>query len=427
MSRFTQFLKKIIPKPLLNLILPYYHYSLAYIADLWYKHPSKEIMVIGVTGTKGKSSVTELMARILEAEGYKVASLSTIQFKIGNEVERNLFKMTMPGRFFVQKFLRKAVTAGCTHAVVEITSEGARQFRHRFLDLDALIFTNLTPEHIESHGSFEKYKKAKLTIAKQVEIGTKRPRYIIANIDDEHGQDFLNFNVEYQLPYSLNDLSLYSLHRDSVSLVFGDTTIRVPMIGLFNVYNILSAITLARALGISFLTIDKALRDIPKIAGRVEVFNSPKGAKKGISAIVDYAHTTDSLEKLYQAFPDVPKICVLGNTGGGRDSWKRPEMGAIANRYCDHIILTNEDPYDENPYTIVNQMATGITDKSKLEIIMDRRLAIRTALQKAPNGSCVLVSGKGTDPYIMGPKGTKTPWSDAEVVQEELANLTAMK
>jgi UDP-N-acetylmuramoyl-L-alanyl-D-glutamate--2,6-diaminopimelate ligase len=427
MSRITRFLKNIIPKPILSLFLPYYHYSLAYLANSWYRHPSKEIMVIGVTGTKGKSTVTELMTRILEAEGHKVASLSTIQFKIGDEIERNLFKMTLPGRFFVQKFLRKAVKAGCTHAIIEITSEGARQFRHRFLDLDALIFTNLTPEHIESHGSFEKYKQAKLSIAKQVEISPKRPRYIIANIDDEHGSDFLNFDIENKLPYSLKDLSLYSLHRDSVSLVFGDITIRVSMIGLFNVYNILAVITLARAFDISFNTIDKALRNIDKIAGRVERFSSPKDADKNITAVVDYAHTTDSLEKLYQAFPDVKKICILGNTGGGRDTWKRPEMGAIADKYCDQIILTNEDPYDEDPRTIVDQMATGIKNKDKLQIIMDRREAIRVAFNEAENNSYVIISGKGTDPYIMGPNDTKQPWSDSEVVQEELADLSRAK
>ncbi len=423
MASLIALFKNAVPKTVLEIIRPPYHYTLARLSDWYYKHPSKELTVIGVTGTKGKSTVTEILTRILEAEGHTVASLSTIQFKIGPTTERNLYKMTMPGRFFVQKFLRRAVTAGCTHAIIEITSEGAKQFRHSFLELDALIFTNLTPEHIESHGSFEKYKQAKLSIAKRVADSTKRPRFIVANVDDTHGADFLDFPVEYALPYSLKDLSLYSLHRDSVSLVFGDVTIRVPLIGVFNVYNILAAITLARAYGISFITIDKALRTIPPVAGRVEKFTSPKGIGKQVTAIVDYAHTPDSLEKLYQAFPDVYKVCVLGNTGGGRDSWKRPEMGAIAERYCDHIILTNEDPYDENPRAIVEQMANAITDKSKLEIIMDRRLAIKTALSIAPDNSYVLISGKGTDPYIMGPRGTKTVWSDAAVVQEELATL----
>lgn len=423
MAQILSSIKRLVPKPLLNLLRPPYHYALSYLADLIYKHPSREITVIGVTGTKGKSSVTEILTRILETEGYTVASLSTIQFKIGDTAESNLYKMTMPGRFFVQRFLRRAVTAGCTHAIVEITSEGTKQFRHQFLELDALIFTNLTPEHIESHGSFEKYKQAKLAIASRVEKSIKRPRYIVANVDDEHGPDFLNFAVENKIPYSLKDLSLYSLHRDSVSLVFGDTTIRVPLIGLFNVYNILAAITLARALGISLNTIDKALRNIPPIAGRVEQFSSARNSQKQITAVVDYAHTPDSLEKLYQAFPDTYKVCVLGNTGGGRDSWKRPEMGTIADKYCDQIILTNEDPYDENPRSIVEQMAKGITHKEKLEIIMDRRQAIATALEKAPANSYVLISGKGTDPYIMGPNGTKIPWSDAQVVKEELAAL----
>ncbi len=416
-------LKQLIPKQLLELIRPPYHLALAYMADLWYKHPSRELMVIGITGTKGKSTVTELVTRILETSGYKVASLSTIQFKIGDKTERNLFKMTMPGRFFVQRFLREAVAAGCTHAVVEMTSEGAKQFRHRYIELDALIFTNLTPEHIESHGSFANYKKAKLSLAERVADSGKQPRYLVANIDDEHGADFLNYKVEERLPYSLKDLSLYSLHKDSVSLVFGDTTIRVPMIGLFNVYNILAAITFTRALGISLLTIDKALRDLPPIAGRVEQFTTAKDAPKFVTAVVDYAHTPDSLEKLYQAFPTVPKVCVLGNTGGGRDTWKRPEMGAIAERYCEQIILTNEDPYDENPHHIVEQMAKGITNKSKLRIIMDRRLAIREAVKSAPHHGYVIVSGKGTDPYIMGPNGTKEVWSDAAEVERALASL----
>jgi UDP-N-acetylmuramoyl-L-alanyl-D-glutamate--2,6-diaminopimelate ligase len=413
-------LKNLFPRTIANAIRPSYHLALAYAADLWYKHPSRDIIIIGVTGTKGKSTVTELITRILETEGHTVASLSTIQFKIAGQVERNLYKMTMPGRFFVQKFLRRAVTAGCTHAVIEMTSEGAKQFRHRFIEIDALVFTNLTPEHIESHGSFENYKQAKLLLAKRVEDSRKRPRYIVANVDDPHGEAFLQAKTEYSLPYSLRDLSLYSLHKESVSLVFGDITIRVPLIGLFNVYNILAAITLTRALGVSFATIDKALRAIPPIAGRVEVFTTPKDADKPFTAIVDYAHTPDSLEKLYQAFPNSEKVCVLGNTGGGRDTWKRPEMGAIAERYCDYIILTNEDPYDEDPRTIVEQIAKGIEDQTKVEIIMDRRLAIRRAMETVGAGGYVFVSGKGTDPYIMGPHGTKTPWSDAKVVKEEL-------
>lgn len=423
MSNLTYWLKRSIPKPLYKVLQPIYHFSLSFIANLYFKQPSNDITVIAVTGTKGKSTVTEIITAILEAEGKRVASLSTIQFKVGEKIERNLFKMTMPGRFFVQRFLREAVSAGCTHAVIEMTSEGAKQFRHRFIEIDALVFTNLSPEHIESHGSFEKYKTAKLEIAKQVERSKKRPRYIVSNIDNEHGQDFLEFSVEQQLPYSLKDLSLHSLQKDGVSLVFNDTTIRVPLVGLFNVYNTLAAITLTRAMGVSLETIEKALRNLPRVRGRVEHLFTPVDAHKHLVGIVDYAHTPDSLSQLYTAFKDVPKVCVLGNTGGGRDSWKRPEMAHIAEEHCQKIILTNEDPYDEDPHKIVDDMARGIEDQSKLEIIMDRRRAIARAIEIAPENGYVLVSGKGTDPYIMGPHGTRTPWSDAEVVQEELNRL----
>lgn len=423
MEAIRETIKRFMPKAIYHLMQPYYHYFLAYWGAKKYNHPSKEITLIGVTGTKGKSSTTEILARILRGDGKKVASLSTIQFSIDGHTEPNLFKMTMPGRFFVQKFLRDAVTAGCSHAVVEMTSEGAKQFRHCFLEIDALIFTNLTPEHIESHGSFEKYKQAKLSIAKAVSLSPKRPRFIVANTDDKHGADFLTFPVEHNLPYSLKDLILYSLHKDSVSLVIKDTTIRVPLVGLFNVYNILAAITLGKALGISIQSMQNSLRDLPAIKGRVEHFESPNTASKHITAVVDYAHTPDSLIKLYEAFPDKHKVCVLGNTGGGRDTWKRPEMGAIAEKFCDQIILTNEDPYDESPEKIVEDMRKGMTDAAPAEIIMGRHEAIRHAIHTAPADSYVLISGKGTDPYIMGPNGTKQPWSDAEVVKEILKTI----
>lgn len=415
--------KKLIPKQLLNLIRPAYHFFWAWLGSIVFRHPSRHITVIAVTGTKGKSTVTELITHILRTHDQSVASLSTIQFSINDHTTRNLFKMTMPGRFFVQRFLRQAVDAACSYAIIEMTSEGAKQYRHRFIDLDALVFTNLSPEHIESHGSFENYKKAKLSLAEAVASSSKRPRYLVANIDDEHGADFLQFPVEHQLPYQLAHLSLHTLHRDGMSLIYKGVTLRVPLVGLFNVYNVLAAITITEALGVPLKTIEAACHSLAPIKGRVEHFTTPKGSNKQVTAVVDYAHTPDSLEKLYQAFKDVPKICILGNTGGGRDTWKRPEMGGTAEQYCDHIILTNEDPYDENPRSIVEQMAKGIENKDKLEIIMDRRLAIRTALEKATNGMYVIISGKGTDPYIMGPNNSREPWSDAEVVQEELAKI----
>ena len=216
----------------------------------------------------------------------------------------------MPGRFFIQKFLRDAVNAGCEVAIIEMTSEGVKQFRHKFIHLDALVFTNISPEHIESHGSYEKYIAAKLELARGLETSRKRPRFMVANKDDDHGHLFLEAKVEHPLPYGLDDLELYNLNKDDISLVIEGTTIRVPLIGLFNVYNTLAAITTARAFGVPLKTVDKALSTLNPIKGRVEVFRSPRGASKKITVVVDYAHTPDSLEKLYKAFEKEKKIAV---------------------------------------------------------------------------------------------------------------------
>ncbi len=423
MSTLWFYLHKLVPRPLFALVQPTYHLVLTTIAAIYYRFPSRHITVIGVTGTKGKSSVTELINAIFEAHGVRTAMAGTIRFKYGEATEPNLYKMTMPGRFFMQRFLRRAVDAGCTVAVLEMTSEGAKMNRHKWIDLDALVFTNLTPEHIESHGSFEKYVAAKFQLARSLERSKKRPRRVIANADDEKGALFMSVDVEEKIPYRLKDAELYTLKRDGVSLVYKGVTMRLPIAGIFNVMNGLAAIKTAEAFGVPLRTIESAFASMLPIHGRVEQFESPKDAKKRVTAVVDYAHTPDSLTKLYEAFPKEHKVCILGNTGGGRDTWKRPEMGRIAGDHCDRVILTNEDPYDEDPRAIVESMRKGVEDQSKVSVIMDRRTAIRTALAEAPDGTLVIISGKGTDPYIMGPRGTKEPWSDAEVVKEELALL----
>jgi len=419
-----QALTTLIPRRLYKAIQPYYHLVWAFLSAIYYRFPSREIFVIGVTGTKGKSSTTELINRILEEAGYKTAVSGTIRFKIGDRIIPNKYKMTMPGRHFVQKFLRDAVNAGCRIAIIEMTSEGALQHRHKFIDLNALVFTNLKPEHIESHGSFKAYAAAKLRLRDALRESPKKEKYAVANIDDAYGQEFLNVPSATPLPYSLKDAEPIGTTTRGVLITINGTSIHSPLIGVFNIYNILAAIAITRAVGVGLETIKRALEQFEKIAGRAERIE----AGQPYTAIVDYAHTPDSLEKLYQAFEMVEgrKICVLGNTGGGRDAWKRPIMGEIADTYCNTIILTDEDPYDEDPREIVLAMQRGMK-KHKPQIIMDRREAIATALSKARTGDVVLITGKGTDPYIMGPKGTKIPWSDAQVVREEVESLLSKK
>ncbi|TSC83452.1 MAG: hypothetical protein G01um101417_589 [Parcubacteria group bacterium Gr01-1014_17] len=389
-----------IPRKLFRALQPAYHFVLAFCAAVWYGFPSREIRVVFVTGTKGKSTVVELTAAILEEAGFKSASLSTIRFKVGNREQRNLYKMTTPGRFFVQRFLRDAVRAECAYAVLEMTSEAARHYRHAFIDFDALIFTNLSPEHIESHGSYEKYRNAKLSLVRALERSRKRPRVVVANADDKEGLRFLDARVEERIPYRMG--------ADS-------TPFESKLVGIFNQANILAAVAFAKSQGILEETACRAVAKISVIPGRVEHIE----CGQNFTVVVDYAHTPDSLEKLYQAFPGKRKIAVLGNTGGGRDVWKRPEMGRIADTYCEKVFLTNEDPYDEDPRAIVEAMARGMKNRAP-EIIMNRRDAIRAALRAARAGDAVLITGKGTDPFICGANGTKEPWDDRVVVREEL-------
>jgi len=409
-------IRMIVPAPILAKTLSAYHFALAALAAALYGYPSRFLFVVGVTGTKGKTTVTEMANAILEEAGHTTALINSIRFKTGEKSAPNLTRMSMPGRFFIQKFLSDAARAGCTAAILEMTSEGARQHRHRFIDMNALIFTNLAPEHIESHGSYEAYANTKFEIAGQLARSKKRPRIIVANAEDKESMRYLTLPVEHALPFSLSTENA-SADENGCSFVLEETRITLSLPGAFSLRNALAAATLARALGIYPTIIAKALEKLKKVPGRAERLEEGQA----FAVVVDYAHTPDSLSALYDAYRNVRKICVVSATGGGRDIWKRPIMGRIAEVQCAKVILTDEDPYDEDPKQIVEDIAHGMTKRP--EIIMDRREAIRAALQKARMGDAVLITGKGTDPSICGPRGTKIPWSDALVAREELEAL----
>ncbi|MCK5059930.1 MAG: UDP-N-acetylmuramyl-tripeptide synthetase [Candidatus Pacebacteria bacterium] len=411
-------IKKIIPKT----IFSFYHLFLSWFGALWYGFPSKKLHIVGITGTKGKTTTVELANLFLEAAGYTTAIAGTLRFKIAGASERNNLKMTMPGRFFIQRFLRKAVSAKCQYAIIEMSSEGAKQFRHCFIDIDTIIFTNLSPEHIESHGSYEKYKQAKLSIAKTLGNSKKTKTRIVVNKDDVAAEEFLAIKADEKYGYSIKSLDSYALTHNGLEFTAAGTKMESGLRGEFNLYNIVAAITFAQTQGIELQVIKKALREFGGIRGRVEyVTVKAEGEKKqNFDVIIDYAHTPNSLKQLYAAFDTRQKICVLGGTGGGRDTWKRPEMGRIVAKHCKEIILTNEDPYDEDPKKIIFDIAAGITNK-KAQIILDRREAIRNAIQKARENDVILITGKGTDPYIMGPENSKIEWDDAAVAREELS------
>jgi UDP-N-acetylmuramoyl-L-alanyl-D-glutamate--2,6-diaminopimelate ligase len=395
-------LRKILPESLISL----YHFILAFFGALIYGFPSKKLTLIGVTGTNGKTTTTEMIASIFEKAEKKIALSNSIRFKIGEKEEINKLRMTMPGRFFIQRFLKKATKEGCEYAIIEVTSEGIKQHRHRFLDFKVGVFTNLAPEHIEAHGSFEKYREAKLKLFE----ATKEIHVI--NIEDENADYFLKIPAKKKITFGLEkgDFNLKN------------TEIKIQIPGKFNLYNALAAFSVAKTLGIDEEIIKEALREFKGVPGRMEEVIS-----KPFKVIVDYAFTPNALEKVYQTLrntqyeiPNTRLICVLGACGGGRDKWKRPVLGELAAKYCDEVIVTNEDPYDEDPWKIIEQVAEGT--KGKARKILDRREAIREALKLAKEGDIVVITGKGAEPSIVE-KGKKIPWDDRKVVKEEFENL----
>lgn len=409
--------KKFVPKSLFSSLAPLYHAGLANIAAIRYGFPSHKLTIIGVTGTKGKSSTVEMINAILEAAGKKTALSNTIRFKVGEASEPNLYKMSMPGRGVIQKLMREAINDGCTHMVLEVTSQAVLTKRHFHLDMDALVFTNLSPEHIEAHGSFEKYKKAKLSIARSLHRSFKRKTFMVVNADDPYADEFIAAaSPANPVRISLEDAVPYSSTDHGTSFIYRGETITSPLPGEFNISNMLCAAAVCEQFGVSVDAIKQGLESLSLIRGRVENVN--EGGT--FDVYVDYAHTADSLEKLYSTFEKRRIIAVLGNTGGGRDTWKRPLMAQIAEKYADLVILTNEDPYDEDPVAIVEEMRDGMEHPNNALIELDRRQAIRTALTKARKGDVILITGKGTDPYIMEADGEKTSWDDATVVREEL-------
>lgn len=418
MESLLRVIKRFVPHWLFSAAQPFYHYLFAGIGALWYRFPSYKLYVVGVTGTKGKTSTAELVAAILEEAGYRVALANTSQFKIAGESERNLTRHSMLGRARLQRFLRKAVDARCDYAVLEMTSEGARQFRHAFIDLDALIFTNLSPEHIESHGSYENYVAAKVSFARALERGDAKEHTLVVNRDDAEADRFLAVRAGVKRSYGIADARPYTTHAEGSEMTWRGINIHLALPGEFNILNALAAATFAESRNIAVETVREALEKFVCMPGRMERVDEGQNFR----VIVDYAHTADSLESAYGAYAGVEKICILGGTGGGRDKAKRRVMGEVADRHCARIILTTEDPYDEDPEGIAMDVAAGIRNRS-YEYIADRREAIRKALRLAAKDSAVFITGKGTDPCIMGPRGTRIPWNDEGVAREELQKL----
>lgn len=425
-------------RSLLHPLLPLYHWLLPRIGACMYRFPAHSLTVTLVTGTKGKSSTVSLLASILRADGKRVAYTNSVFFGINDTVVRNTLRMSMPGRFFLQRFLRKAIKAGCTHVIIEATSEGALFFRHHLLSPSILVVTNLAPEHIEAHGSFENYLDCKLSLVDELTASPKLHKALIVNADDAYAEAFIDrkernesgksSNTTTLISYTRNDMHNLSTTDHGVSFVTEGTAVESKLPGLFSAYNCLAAITAARHLGVSEDACKKGISALTTIPGRAEAIRAqhPQRQTNAIGepfdVIVDYAHTLESLEALYATYAHKHIIGVLGSMGGGRDTWKRPKLGALAEKYCMTTIITDEDPCDEDPQKIMHEIASGFTHKKPL-LIESRRDAMTHAISLARLSStptAVLITGKGTDVSIKRANGHEEPWSDADVARDIL-------
>lgn len=434
-------MKKLLKKFIPDWMISIYHWKLALIGALIYGFPSRKLKVIGVTGTKGKSTVVVLAGKVLQSVDPSTSSgnkpcvgwVSSLTINDGKNEVMNPYHMTMPGRFFIQKTLAQMVKNGCEYALVEVTSEGIKQHRHRFIKWAGAVFTNLAPEHLEAHGGFDNYRVAKEKLF--AATAKNKESFGVYNIDDENVKWFQKYSVGKK--YGYGALSREILKDHFATLVMTDiklsaqgsefkinnTQFKTNLLGEFNIYNCAAAVAIGEACGVKLEDASQALGKISAIPGRLEIINEGQD----FTVVADLAHTPDSYEKVFKLFsqlkPESAKIIsVFGSAGGGRDKWKRPELGKIASRYSDQIFITNEDPYEEEPLSIANEILAGC-DESKTDIVLNRREAMARGLAMAQIGDIVLFLGKGTEQtYVEGKNPIK--WDDREVAREELKKLT---
>jgi len=426
------YLRKVLPQ---SFIL-WTHKVRGILAALIYRIPAKNIRVIMVTGTNGKTTTCNMIARILELANYKVAMATTINFKIGAREWKNKTKMTVVSPFALQRFLREAVKAGCHWLVLETTSHSIAQNRIWSIEPKIAVLTNITHDHLDYHQTYEEYRDTKAKIFQKSETA-------IINMDDKSASFFLKMagpkiitygteSPENERPSKPEILAKKIILEPTGSLFTVVTpqtqvAIDLKLPGKFNIYNCLAALAVAIELKINLGLAKQALEAIENIPGRMEKVDMGQS----FAVIIDYAHTPDALEKIYAtlALSKKGRIIAVFGACGDRDRSKRPIMGALAGRFADVVIITNEDPYTEDPARIIEEVASGVprgASKNNPKIegknffkIFDRREAIQKAFSLAQKGDIVLITGKGAEDWmVVGHQ--KIPWSDKKVAKELL-------
>ena len=441
MEQLLASVRKIVPRGVADWLRPAYHYALAVLGAVRYRYPGRKLTVIGITGTNGKSTTANLAAAVLEAGGYKIGLATTVNFQIGEEKWANSTKMTSLGRWQTQRLLRRMLDAGCTHVVLEVSSHAIYWHRTYGIDFETAVFTNLTRDHLDLHGTMQEYRRIKGKLFESLSAKGDGRTTAIVNGDDPNAEFFLQFFADRKFVYGQADAasevlplahtvlakqidatdegSAFQVLAEDVSF---NAQVNLP--GRFNVSNALAAAAIGLAYDVAPERIADGLGSVAGVAGRMEQVR----AGQPFQVVVDYAHTPDAFANVLSALRETTRgklIAVFGATGD-RDRGKRPDLGRTAAELADYLILTEEDPGSEDPHRIIEQIIPGITEAGKshrdYEIQVKRRKAIRTALTLAKPGDTVVLLAKGHETVMTYADG-KYLWDDRRVATEEWRDL----
>lgn len=422
----------------------FYHRTRAYAAAVRYRFPSRRMIVIGVTGTRGKTTTANYLWSVFTAAGYRAGLSSTANIRVGNDEVTNPYHMTMPGKGIMQRILAGMAHAACEVAIVETPSEGIEQSRHIGIAYDILVAPTLYPEELATHGrSYDRLKDrieelfVELATHPRKKLrGVAVPKAMILGTAITERDRFFRHPADVHRTYGIEPDADVRAEKivpcgDGVSFQVGDERYSLSLVGSFNVPNALAAITVGSLLGLSQGAIRAGLSALQSVPGRMERIV----AGQPFTVFVDYAHDGPSMEAAMTAAREIAEvqrgrvIVHLGAEGGGRDIKKRPVMGRLAARLAHFIVVGNVDPYDDDPMPIIEDIAKGCEEEGakrgdRLFVIEDRREGIRKCLTLARAGDVVLITGKGAEQsMILGP--TTIPWDDRTVVREELSVLSS--
>jgi UDP-N-acetylmuramoyl-L-alanyl-D-glutamate--2,6-diaminopimelate ligase len=397
--------------------------ALAFMAANYFGNPSEKLKLVGVTGTNGKTTIASLLFQLFQKAGFKVGLLSTVKIMV-DETEYKATHTT-PDSITINHYLNEMIEAGVTHCFMEVSSHGIHQKRTEALHFVGGIFTNLSHDHLDYHPTFAEYRDVKKSFFDSL----PKTAFALSNIDDKNGTVMLQNTVARKFTYALKTYAdfkatILESQLSGLLLKVNDNEVWVKLIGTFNAYNILAIYGTAIELGMDSLEALRLLSDLESVSGRFQYIVS----KGSITAIVDYAHTPDALENVLKTIDDIrtknEQLITVVGCGGNRDKAKRPIMAQIATTLSDKAILTSDNPRNEDPEVILDEMEKGVEPQNYKKIlrITDRKQAIKTACQLAQPNDIILIAGKGHETY-QEVNGVRHHFDDMETVKEILEQL----